>query len=58
MHRLRLRYAREAAPALLARARDEGWDYADLLKVLLAEEAAGRDRPAIASHGEEIGERD
>jgi DNA replication protein DnaC len=50
MHRLRLRYAREAAPALLARARDEGWDYADLLKVLLAEEAAGRDRSTRELH--------
>lgn len=44
LHRLRLRYFREAAPAILARAREEGWDYAQLLTVLLAEEAAGRDR--------------
>jgi hypothetical protein len=50
MHRLRLRYAREAAPALLARARNEGWDFADLLKVLLAEEAAGRDRSTRELH--------
>ncbi len=33
LHRLRLRYFREAGPAVLARARDEGWDYADVLKV-------------------------
>jgi DNA replication protein DnaC len=44
LHRLRLRYFREAAPVVIARARDEAWDHADLLKVLLAEEAAGRDR--------------
>lgn len=50
MYPLRMRYAREAAPALLARARDEGWDHAELLKVLLAEEAAGRDRSIRELH--------
>jgi hypothetical protein len=43
LHRLRLRYFREAAPAVLARAAEEGWSHAQVLKVLLAEEAAGRD---------------
>ena len=42
LHRLRLRYFREAAPAILARAAEEGWDHAQVLKVLLAEEAAGQ----------------
>jgi DNA replication protein DnaC len=50
LHRLRLRYIREAAPAVLARARDEGWDFDDVLKVLLAEEAAGRDRSTREMH--------
>jgi hypothetical protein len=39
LHRLRLQYMRQAGPAILARARGEGWDYAQVLKVLLAEEA-------------------
>ena len=50
LHRLRLRYFREAAPAILARAAEEGWDHAQVLKVLLAEEAAGRDRSTREMH--------
>jgi DNA replication protein DnaC len=50
LFRLRLRYMRQAGPAILARARDEGWDYVELLKVLLAEEAAGRDRSTREVH--------
>jgi DNA replication protein DnaC len=50
LHRLRLRYIREAGPAILARAVDEGWDHAQLLKVLLAEEAAGRDHATREVH--------
>ena len=50
LHRLRLRYFREAGPAVLARAREEGWDYAQVLKILLAEEAAGRDRSTREMH--------
>jgi DNA replication protein DnaC len=50
LHRLRLRYIREAGPAILARAADEGWDHAQLLKVLLAEEAAGRDHATREVH--------
>jgi len=53
LHRLRLRYVREAGPAILARAADEGWDYAQVLKVLLAEEAAGRDRSTRELHRRE-----
>ncbi len=34
----------------LARAHEAGWDYAELLKVLLAEEAAGRDRSTRELH--------
>ncbi len=50
LFRLRLRYIRQAGPAILAHARDEGWDYVELLKVLLAEEAAGRDRATREVH--------
>jgi DNA replication protein DnaC len=50
LHRLRLRYFREAAPAVLARAGEEGWDHAQVLKVLLAEEAAGRDHSTREMH--------
>jgi len=50
LHRLRLRYVRLAGPAVLARARDEGWDHARVLTVLLAEEAAGRDRSTRELH--------
>jgi len=50
LHRLRLRYVREAGPAVLARARAEGWDHAEVLKILLAEEAAGRDRSTREIH--------
>lgn len=50
LFRLRLRYIRQAGPAILARAREEGWDYAQVLKVLLAEEAAGRDRSTREVH--------
>ncbi len=50
LHRLRMRYMREAGPAVLARAREEGWDHAQVLKVLLAEEAAGRDRSTREIH--------
>ena len=50
LHRLRLRYVRQAGPAILARAREEGWDHAHLLKVLFAEEAAGRDRSTREIH--------
>lgn len=49
-HRLRLRYARLAGPALLLRAREEGWDHLRLLRALLAEEAAGRDRATRELH--------
>lgn len=50
LFRLRLRYIRQAGPAILARAREEGWDYVELIKVLLAEEAAGRDRSTREVH--------
>lgn len=41
--RLRLPYVRKAAPDVLATARSQRWDPAEALRVLLEEEAAGRD---------------
>ncbi len=41
--RLRLPYLRNAAPEVLATARAQRWDPAEVVRVLLAEEATGRD---------------
>jgi DNA replication protein DnaC len=46
--RLRLPYIRRAAPEVLATARAQRWDPAETLRVLLAEEAAGRDEATKA----------
>ena len=43
LKRMRLPYVRAAAPEVLATARAQRWDPAEVLRVLLAEEAAGRD---------------
>lgn len=43
MRRMRLPYLRQAAPDVCATARAQRWDPAELLRVLLAEEVAGRD---------------
>jgi DNA replication protein DnaC len=43
LHRLRLPYIRRAAPEVLATARAQRWDPAEILRVLLTEEAVGRD---------------
>jgi hypothetical protein len=50
LHRLRLRHFREASPAVFARAAEEGWGHAQVLKVLLAEEAAVRDHSTRELH--------
>jgi DNA replication protein DnaC len=47
LRRLRLPYIRHAAPEVVATAKAQRWDPAELLRVLLAEEAAGRDRATI-----------
>jgi IstB-like ATP binding protein len=47
LHRLRLPYVRRAAPDVIATATSQRWDHAEVLKVLLAEEAAGRDQATI-----------
>ncbi len=43
LRRLRLPYVRKAAPEVIANATAQRWDHAEVLRVLLAEEAAGRD---------------
>lgn len=43
LHRMRLPYVRAAAPDVLATARAQRWDPAEVLRVLLVEEVAGRD---------------
>ena len=47
LHRLRLPYVRRAAPEVIATATAQRWEHAEVLKVLLAEEAAGRDQATI-----------
>src|SRR3954467_1364172 len=42
LRRLRLPYVRRAAPEVLATATAQRWEPAEVLRVLLAEEAAGR----------------
>jgi DNA replication protein DnaC len=43
LRRMRLPYVRAAAPEVLATARAQRWDPAEVVRVLLEEEAAGRD---------------
>jgi DNA replication protein DnaC len=43
LRRMRLPYVRAAAPQVLATARSQRWDPAEVLRVLLTEEIAGRD---------------
>lgn len=47
--RLRLRYIREQAPDVLATAKAQRWEPAELLRVLLSAEVAGRDRSTTES---------
>src|SRR5450432_3152403 len=42
--RLRLPYVRKAAPEVIATATSQRWEPTEVLRVLLAEEAAGRDQ--------------
>jgi DNA replication protein DnaC len=48
LRRLRLPHIRRAAPEVIATAAAQRWEPAEVLRVLLAEEAAGRDRATIA----------
>jgi len=49
MRHMHLPYMRRAAPEVLATARAQRWDPAEVLKVLLGEEVAGRERSALAT---------
>jgi DNA replication protein DnaC len=47
--RLRLPYLRTHAPEVIATAASQRWEPAEVIRVLLAEEAAGRDKATIAT---------
>ena len=47
LRRLRMPYVRRAAPEVIATAASQRWEPAEVLRVLLAEEAAGRDQATI-----------
>jgi len=47
LRRLRLPYVRHAAPEVIATAASQRWEPAEILRVLLTEEAAGRDQATI-----------
>jgi DNA replication protein DnaC len=47
LRRLRLPYVRRAAPEVIATANAQRWEHSEVLRVLLAEEAAGRDQATI-----------
>ena len=47
LRRLRMPYVRRAAPEVIATATAQRWEPAEVLRVLLAEEAKGRDEATI-----------
>lgn len=49
LRRMRMPYVRAAAPEVLATATAQRWEPAEVLRVLLSEEVAGRDRAGIAN---------
>jgi DNA replication protein DnaC len=49
LRRMRPPHIRRAAPEVLATAKAQRWDPAEVLRVLLTEEVAGRDRSALAT---------
>ena len=49
LRRLRMPHARRLAPDLLATARAQRWEPAEVLRALLVEEVSGRDRSALAN---------
>jgi DNA replication protein DnaC len=49
LRRMRLPHIRRAAPEVLATAKAQRWEPAEVVRVLLAEEVAGRDRSALAT---------
>ena len=49
LRRLRLPHMRRHAPEVIATARAQRWEPAEVLKTLLTEEIAGRERSALAT---------
>ena len=49
LRRLRLPHVRRHAPEVVATAKAQRWEPAEVLKVLFAEEVAGRERSALAT---------
>jgi DNA replication protein DnaC len=49
LRRMRLPHIRRAAPDVLATAKAQRWDPAEVLRILLTEEVTGRDRSALAT---------
>src|SRR5205814_2471697 len=49
LRRMRLPHMRRTAPEVLATARAQRWDPVEVLKLLLSEEVAGRERSALAT---------
>jgi DNA replication protein DnaC len=49
LRRLRLPYVRRLAPEVLQTAKAQRWEPAEILRVLLAEEAAGREKATIGT---------
>ena len=49
LRRMRLPHIRRTAPEVLATARAQRWDPAEVLRILLTEEVAGRDRSSTAT---------
>ena len=49
LRRMRLPHIRRTAPEVLATARAQRWEPAEVLRVLLVEEVAGRDRSSTAT---------
>jgi DNA replication protein DnaC len=49
LRRMRLPHIRRAAPEILATAKAQRWEPAEVLKALLVEEVTGRDRSALAT---------
>ncbi len=49
LRRMRLPHMRRIAPEVLATAKAQRWDPAEVLRALLTEEVAGRDRSSLAT---------
>jgi DNA replication protein DnaC len=49
LRRLRLPHIRRLAPEVIATAKAQRWDPAEVLRALFGEEAAGRERSALAT---------